>query len=91
MTNAEAIEILDAFRDIQVKRLEGECDGYVKKIVQENLEAFTMAISALRREDSTRKYCGGCLHYDTRYCTCTQHDIYISDADNSGCGGFVRR
>lgn len=45
----EAIEILDAFRIIQAKGLE-DADGYVRQIRQENLEAFTMAIVALRRQ-----------------------------------------
>lgn len=49
MTIEEAIEILDAFRIIQAKGLE-DADGYVKQIRQENLEAFTMAIVALRRQ-----------------------------------------
>lgn len=48
MTTEEAIEILDAYRKLQVKGLE-ETTGYEKEIREENLEAFTMAIAALRK------------------------------------------
>lgn len=48
MTIEEAIEIMEAYRDIQVKGIE-ESSGYEKQIRKENLEAFTMAIAALRK------------------------------------------
>ena len=48
MTTEEAIKIIEAYRDIQVKGVE-ESSGYEKQIRQENLEAFTMAIVALRK------------------------------------------
>lgn len=48
MTTEEAIDILEAYRKIQIKGIE-ESSGYTRQIRKENLEAFTLAIAALRK------------------------------------------
>lgn len=49
MSIEEAIKILDEFRKIQVIGLKEARHEDVRQIRQENLEAFTMAIAALRK------------------------------------------
>ena len=48
MITEEAIDILESYRRLQVKALK-EVTGYEKEIREKNLEAFTMAIAALRK------------------------------------------
>lgn len=47
MMEEEAIGIMESYRELQVKGLR-EATGYEKELRKKNLEAFTMAISALR-------------------------------------------
>lgn len=47
MTEEYAISIMEGYRELQVKGLK-EATGYEKELRERNLEAFTMAIAALR-------------------------------------------
>lgn len=47
MTEEEAIGIMESYKELQIKGL-SEAIGYEKEIREENLEAFTMAIAALK-------------------------------------------
>lgn len=47
MMEEEAIGIMESYRELRVKGLR-EATGYEKELREKNLEAFTMAISALR-------------------------------------------
>lgn len=47
MMEEEAIGIMESYRELQVKGLR-EATGYEKELRERNLEAFTMAITALR-------------------------------------------
>lgn len=53
MTEEEAIGIMESYRELQIKALK-EVTGYEKEIREKNLEAFTMAIAALKMRIRTK-------------------------------------
>lgn len=73
MTREEAIEIINCY-DI------GFCDLSGKKIPADKLvEAFDMAIEALKRE-RTDEWCTGCKEYDTEKKCCPRFNKVIREA-----------